>query len=122
MMHKVKEKRSTVLPVVRVSPSEKEAIKQAYLSSSFSNQSSFIRATLLEMTPNLEAEKRLQEELLSGKIYEEVDKMEARILQMVQEIKVKEGGKLDKKKLFPHAKLMQSIKIIKEQLNEKDQL
>ena len=122
MLHQTKEKRTTVLPVVRVSLSEKEAIKQAYLSSSFSNQSAFIRSTLLEKSPSTVAEKRLQEELISGTIFTEVRKMETRILQMVKELKEEEGPKLDKKKLLPHAKLLQSIKKIMEQLNEKDQL
>jgi len=121
-MHQLNEKRTTVLSVVRVSPSEKEAIKQAYLSSSFSNQSTFIRATLLEKSRITEAEKRLQDELLSAKVFEELGKMETQILKMVQELKLKEGPKMDKKKLLLPAKLLQSIKIIKEQLNEKDQL
>ena len=122
MKQQINEKRSTVLPVVRVSPSEKKAIKQAYLSSSYSNQSAFIRSALLEKSLNTEAEKRLQDELIAGKIFGEVEKMEAEILQMVRELKVKEGAKIPKKRLLPYAKLLQCVKIIKEKLNEKDQL
>ncbi len=120
MKQVVKEKRSTVLPVIRVSPSEKEAIKKAYLASSYANQSTFIRSTLLEKSSLTVNEKRLQAELTAGKIYKETTKIEAQILKMVQELKIKEGGQLNKKHLLPYAKLLQSIKIIKAQLNEED--
>ena len=120
MTPKINEKRSTVLPVIRVSPSEKRAIKRAFLSSSYANQSSFIRSTILEKTVTTVGEERLEKEILFSKIFEEVEKIEAQILQMVQELKIKEGGQLNKKHLLPYAKLLQSIKTIKAQLNEED--
>ena len=117
MTQPTNEKRSTVLPVIRVSPSEKEAIKQAYLSSSYANQSTFIRSTLLEKSVTTTGEKQLERELLFGKIYGELEKIETQILQMVRALKVKQGAQLDKKSLLPHAKMLQCIKKIKKQLD-----
>ena len=46
-MKKTNNKRSTTLPLIRLTPAEKEQIKQDYLASRFTNYSAYVRYQLL---------------------------------------------------------------------------
>lgn len=119
-MQQTKEKRTAVLPVIRVSPNEKEAIKNAFLNSPYANQSAFIRSRLLQDPRLNDAEKRLQEELLFGEIYTAIEKIEGQIQQIVAEKKRTQGDQIDRLVLLPFAKVIQWTKKIKELITQND--
>jgi len=66
-MKQKKQNRSAVLPLVRVTPTEKKEIQEAYLASPFPNQSAFIRAKLLDTAHELDTVEAFGEVILMGK-------------------------------------------------------
>jgi len=121
-MSQKKEKRTTVLPVVRVSPSEKEAIRKSYLSSSFSNQSSFIRSILLGTCNLSEAELRLQKELLLTEIFSGIEDIQTKLLRIIKEKEAEQSDNFDNKSLLRYTEMFDKLKNIKEQLYQNEQL
>ena len=121
-MQKIKETRTGVLPAIRVSPSEQEAIKNAFLISPYASKSAFIRSRLLQVSPFDDAEKRLEEELLFGEIYNAIEKIESQIQQLVAEKKKEQGVQIDRLSLLPFAKVIQWTRKIKELITQNDSI
>lgn len=119
-MRQTKEKRTKVLPVIRVTPNEKEAIKNAFLTSPYANQSAFIRSRLLQNDQLNDAEKRLQEEVLFGEIFNAIEKIEQQIQQMAAAKKREQGDQMDRLMLIPFAKVIQWTRKIRELITPND--
>jgi len=115
-MRKKQEKRTMILPVVRISSSEKKAIKKAYQASSFPSQSAFIRHKIFSNGTVKDSSEALQEELRKADALDELRKMEAVILEMVKLRKLKKERASDKKELLLYASLIKMNRNIQSQL------
>jgi len=115
-----REKRTTVLPVIRVSPSEKKAIKEAFLSSSFPSQSAFIRYKVLTTAEKKDSSVALKEELRKADLLDSLQKIEATILQITKLRNLKKEKEADRKELLLYASVIQTSRLIQSQFSLND--
>lgn len=113
-MRKNKEKRTTDLPHIRLTPTEKASIKTAFLASDFPTQSAFIRAKLLCQDKKINAQIVRRQQLKSAELVDELQKIEQAIHDFAglrQRIKT---NVTDKKELLSLASIIyETRKIIK---------
>jgi len=119
-MRKKKEKRTAVLPVVRISLKEKKAIRQAYLSSSFPTQSAFLRYKILSNELEKDSSDALKMELKMADTLDGLQKMEANILEIVKERKLKKERAKDKKELLKYASLIKMVRELQQKITLND--
>ena len=112
-MSKTKEKRIAVLPLIRVTPTEKAQIKNIFSTSNFPTQSAFIRARLLERETIMDQEKALKEELQVVELLANFEKIEAHVSQLARTRKRIKTNKQDKEELLLLAAILQISKKMK---------
>lgn len=111
-MKKTNNKRSTTLPLIRLTPAEKEQIKQDYLASQFTNYSAYIRYQLLASGRSETANREMKIVLLLGSIADEMKVLSDHFVQLVQLRKEVTSEKIPKEEALHLSKILKSIQQI----------
>lgn len=114
-MKEKREKRTEILPYLRLTPSEKKAIIAEYNATKYPNRATFIRAKLLEKVIFKRKEKVLDAEIAAGKLVNELNKLGNNVNQIAKALNTYKDGKMSKEELLvlaTTAKLLLKIKDI----------
>lgn len=114
-MQKEREKRTEILPYIRLTPSEKRTIIAEYEATKYPNRAAYIRAKLLEKTKFKYKEKVLDAEIAAGKLVTELNRLGNNINQIAKVLNTYKDGKMRKEELLiiaATAKLLLQIKQI----------
>ena len=114
-MQEKREKRTEILPYIRLTPSEKRAIIAEYKTTKYPNRASFIRTKLLEKVKFKRKEKVLDAEIAAGKLVTELNRLGNNVNQIAKALNTYKDGKMSKEQLFilaNTAKLLLKIKQI----------
>ena len=121
-MKQKKQNRSAVLPLVRVTPTEKKEIQEAYLASPFPNQSAFIRAKLLDTAHELDTVEAFGEVILMGKITDLLNAIGGKIVKIVKLRKEESTIKMDKKETELFTDILKNIQKAQSELLKKEEV
>lgn len=114
-MSEKREKRTEILPYIRLTPSEKKEILAEYETAKYPSRAAFVRAKLLEKTTLRYNEKVLDAEIAAGKLVTELNRLGNNINQIAKELNRKKDGKIEQEALLiiaATAKLLLQIKQI----------
>lgn len=114
-MEKKREKRTEILPYLRLTPSEKKQIIAEYEVSKYPNRATFIRAKLLEKVIFKRKEKVLDAEIAAGKLVNELNKLGNNVNQIAKVLNTYKDGKMSRDQLLvlvSTVKLLSKIKNI----------
>ena len=114
-MAEKREKRTEILPYIRLTPSEKKAIIAEYKVTKYPNRATFIRAKLLEKTTFRRKEKELDAEIAAGKLVTELNSVGNNINQIAKVLNTYKDGKMSRDQLLvlvSAVKLLSKIKHI----------
>lgn len=114
-MTEKREKRTEILPYIRLTPSEKKAIIAEYKATKYPNRATFIRAKLLEKNTFRRKEKELDAEIAAGKLVTELNRVGNNINQIAKVLNTYKDGKMSRDQLLvlvSAVKLLSKIKHI----------
>ncbi len=114
-MQEKREKRTEILPYIRLTPSEKKAIIKEYKAAKYPNRAAFVRAKLLDKTKLRYKEKVLDAEIAAGKLVTELNRLGNNINQIAKVLNTYKDGKIRQEELLVigvTAKLLLQIKQI----------
>lgn len=121
-MNKKKQTRSAVLPLVRVTPAEKKQIQKASVASPFANQSSFIRAKLLEKERQLDKIEAFNEVILMGKIADLLNILGGEIVNIIKLRKQEGSMKMSKKERQLFKEVLKKIQEAQSEFIKKEEI
>ncbi|MEM1118974.1 MAG: plasmid mobilization relaxosome protein MobC [Bacteroidota bacterium] len=119
-MSKKREKRTEILPYIRLTPSEKKAIIAEYKATKYPNRAAYIRAKLLEKTTFRYKEKVLDAEIAAGKLVTELNRLGNNINQIAKVLNTYKDGKMRQEELMTIATTAKLLLQIKQILTQDD--
>jgi len=121
-MEKTTEKRTAILPIIRLTPSEKIAIDNEFKGAPFPNKSAFLRYKLLNKKYSEYKKMEYEAEIAAGKMVTQLNQLGNNINQIARRLNSQKEENLKKKEvviLASTAKLLLQIKKILTQNIEK---
>ncbi len=122
-MKETEEKRTAILPIIRLKPSEKTAIDTEFEQSFYSNKSEFIRYKLLDKTYSKYRQQRFEATIKAGELLDALGKMGNNINQIAKVLNTYKDGKMKREELLVMVsaiKLIGRVKKIIEEIPEND--
>lgn len=114
-MEKTTEKRTAILPIIRLTPSEKIAIDDEFKSAPFPNKSAFLRYKLLNKKYSAYKKLEYEAEIAAGKMVTQLNQLGNNINQIAKRLNSQNADNLKKEELVlvaTTAKLLLQIKKI----------
>lgn len=118
-MEKTKTKRSTILPIIRLTPAEKEQIKKDYLASPFTTQSAYVRYTLLKSGNAEKGNEEVEGILLLGSFADKMKVLSRHFVEFFRFKKEENNGQLSEEEAQFFKLLLKSIQEINAQFDKK---
>ena len=120
-MEETEEKRTIILPTIRLKPSEKTAIDTEFGRSFYSNKSEFLRYKLLDKTYSEYRQKRFEAVIKVGELLDALSKIGNNVNQIAKALNTYKDGKMKREELLVMVsaiKLIGSVKDILEEIPE----
>ena len=120
-MREIEEKRTIILPTIRLKPSEKAAIDAEFERSFYSNKSEFLRYKLLDKTYSEYRQKRFEARIKTGELLDALGKIGNNVNQIAKVLNTYKDGKMRREELLVMVsaiKLISKVKAILEETPE----
>ena len=120
-MEKTEEKRTIILPTIRLKPSEKATIDAEFEQSFYSNKSEFLRYKLLDKTYSQYRQKRFEAGIKAGELLDALGKIGNNVNQIAKVLNTYKDGKMKREELLviiSAIKLIGKVKTILEEIPE----
>lgn len=117
-MEETQEKRTIILPTIRLKPSEKAAIDAGFERSFYSNKSEFLRYKLLDKTYSEYRQKRFEARIKTGELLDALAKIGNNVNQIAKVLNTYKDGKMRREELLVMVSAIKLIGKVKEILEE----
>ena len=117
-MKETEEKRTAILPIIRLKPSEKTAIDTEFERSFYSNKSEFIRYKLLDKTYSKYRQQRFEATIKAGELLDALGKIGNNVNQIAKVLNTYKDGKMRREELLVIVSAIKLIGKVKEILEE----